>query len=87
MPEQIRQGREEGSDVGPACGFEDFFHAIGFFLSADDAHAGEHLTRPVRGIELDRKVLADIAVKDVEGFKALVAQASKHASAVQPAAR
>ena len=39
------------------------------------------------GVAVDRKVLADIAVKDVEGFKALVAQASKHASAVQPAAR
>ena len=39
------------------------------------------------GVAVDRKVLADIAVKDVEGFKALVARASKHASAVQPAAR
>ena len=55
MPEQIRQGREESSDVRPACGFEDFFHAIGFFLSADDAHAGEDLARPVGGIEFDRK--------------------------------
>jgi large subunit ribosomal protein L20 len=27
------------------------------------------------GIEIDRKVLADIAVHDMEGFKALVAQA------------
>ncbi|MGM0423201.1 MAG: 50S ribosomal protein L20 [Pseudomonadota bacterium] len=29
------------------------------------------------GIELDRKVLADIAVKDAEGFKALAEQAQK----------
>jgi large subunit ribosomal protein L20 len=28
------------------------------------------------GIEIDRKVLADIAVKDAEGFKALVAKAA-----------
>ena len=28
------------------------------------------------GIEIDRKVLADLAVKDAEGFKALVDQAS-----------
>ena len=39
------------------------------------------------GVAVDRKVLADIAVKDADGFKALVAQAAKHASAVQPAAR
>ena len=39
------------------------------------------------GVAVDRKVLADIAVKDAEAFKVLVAQASKHASAVQPAAR
>ena len=39
------------------------------------------------GVEVDRKVLADIAVKDAEAFKALVAQASKHVSAAQPAAR
>ena len=30
----------------------------------------------VAGIEVDRKVLADVAVKDPAGFKALVAQAS-----------
>ena len=29
------------------------------------------------GIEIDRKVLADIAVKDADAFKALVAQAAK----------
>ncbi|MDX2156655.1 MAG: 50S ribosomal protein L20 [Hyphomicrobiaceae bacterium] len=29
----------------------------------------------VAGIEIDRKVLADLAVKDAAGFKALVAQA------------
>jgi large subunit ribosomal protein L20 len=35
------------------------------------------------GIEVDRKVLADIAVNDAAGFNALVAQASQ---ALQPAA-
>lgn len=55
MPEQIHQGCEEGGNVRPACGFENFFHAIGFFLSANDTHAGEDLTRPVGGIELDRE--------------------------------
>ena len=30
------------------------------------------------GVELDRKVLADLAVKDAAGFKALVDQASAH---------
>jgi large subunit ribosomal protein L20 len=39
------------------------------------------------GVAVDRKVLADIAVKDAEGFKALVAQAAKHVSAAQPSAR
>ena len=39
------------------------------------------------GVEVDRKMLADIAVKDAEAFKALVAQASKHVSAAQPVAR
>ena len=37
----------------------------------------------VAGIEVDRKVLADVAVKDPAGFKALVEQAQ---SAVQKAA-
>jgi large subunit ribosomal protein L20 len=32
------------------------------------------------GIEIDRKVLADLAVKDPAGFKALVDQAAKHAT-------
>ena len=35
------------------------------------------------GIEIDRKVLADIAVKDADAFKALVAQAAK--ASTQPA--
>ena len=34
----------------------------------------------VAGIEVDRKVLADVAVKDPAGFKALVEQASAAAS-------
>ena len=32
------------------------------------------------GIEIDRKVLADLAVRDADGFKALVAQAAQHCS-------
>lgn len=32
------------------------------------------------GVEIDRKVLADLAVRDPEGFKALVAEAAKHCS-------
>jgi large subunit ribosomal protein L20 len=32
------------------------------------------------GVEIDRKVLADIAVRDTEAFKALVAQASAAAT-------
>jgi large subunit ribosomal protein L20 len=32
------------------------------------------------GIEIDRKVLADLAVRDADGFKALVAEAAKHCS-------
>jgi len=36
----------------------------------------------VAGIEVDRKVLADVAVKDPAGFKALVEQASAAASKV-----
>jgi large subunit ribosomal protein L20 len=43
------------------------------------------------GIELDRKVLADIAVRDAEGFAALAAAAKQHigsapAAAPKPAA-
>ena len=38
------------------------------------------------GIEVDRKVLADIAVRDSEAFKALVDQANAAAQASQPAA-
>jgi large subunit ribosomal protein L20 len=37
------------------------------------------------GIEVDRKVLADIAVRDSEAFKALVEQATAAAQASQPA--
>ena len=37
------------------------------------------------GIEIDRKVLADLAVKDAAGFKSLVDQAAK--SAPKPAAK
>jgi large subunit ribosomal protein L20 len=37
------------------------------------------------GITIDRKVLADLAVKDLVGFKAIVDQASKHITA--PAAK
>ena len=37
------------------------------------------------GIEIDRKVLADLAVKDAAGFKAICDQAAKHISA--PAAK
>ena len=37
------------------------------------------------GIEIDRKVLSDLAIKDAAGFKAIVDQASKHISA--PAAK
>ncbi len=37
------------------------------------------------GVEVDRKVLADIAVKDADAFKALVAQASAAVKAAQPA--
>ncbi|MGH9698926.1 MAG: 50S ribosomal protein L20 [Candidatus Acidiferrales bacterium] len=43
------------------------------------------------GIELDRKILADMAVRDAEGFSALVTQAQQHlksapAAPPQPAA-
>ena len=34
------------------------------------------------GIEIDRKVLADLAVKDAAGFKAIVEKAAAHASKV-----
>jgi large subunit ribosomal protein L20 len=30
------------------------------------------------GIDLDRKILADMAVRDAEGFSALVASAKQH---------
>lgn len=33
------------------------------------------------GVELDRKILADMAVCDAEGFKSLVAQAKQHLAA------
>jgi hypothetical protein len=32
----------------------------------------------VGGIDLDRKILADMAVRDAEGFAGLVAQAKQH---------
>jgi len=39
------------------------------------------------GIEIDRKILADMAVRDAEGFAALVSSAKQHmASPPQPAA-
>ncbi len=38
------------------------------------------------GIEIDRKVLADLAVKDAAGFKALVDQAAKAAKQAEKAA-
>ena len=38
------------------------------------------------GIEIDRKVLADLAVHDAEAFKALVDQAAKNASSPAAAA-
>ncbi len=37
------------------------------------------------GIEIDRKVLADLAVKDAAGFKTLVEQATAAAAAAKPA--
>ena len=41
----------------------------------------------VGGIEIDRKILADMAVRDAEGFSALVASAKPHMGAPkQPAA-
>ena len=43
----------------------------------------------VGGVEIDRKILADIAVRDAEGFSALVASAKQHLAAApkpQPAA-
>ena len=33
------------------------------------------MASPVAGIEVDRKMLADVAVKDPAGFKSLVEQA------------
>jgi large subunit ribosomal protein L20 len=38
------------------------------------------------GVEIDRKVLADLAVRDAEGFKALVDRAAASASQPQAAA-
>lgn len=38
------------------------------------------------GIEIDRKVLADLAVKDPTGFKSLVDQAAAHATTQKAAA-
>ncbi len=38
------------------------------------------------GVEIDRKVLADIAVKDPAGFKSLVDQAAEHATVQKAAA-
>ena len=35
----------------------------------------------VAGVDLDRKILADMAVREPEGFSALVAQAKQHLSA------
>src|SRR5271156_2751162 len=43
----------------------------------------------VGGIEIDRKILADMAVRDAEGFSALVVSAKQHLAAApkpQPAA-
>lgn len=37
------------------------------------------------GIDLDRKILADMAVREPEGFAALVAQAKHHLGAPRPA--
>ena len=37
----------------------------------------------VGGIELDRKILADMAVNDAEGFTALVASAKQHVAKAQ----
>jgi large subunit ribosomal protein L20 len=36
------------------------------------------------GIDIDRKILADMAVKDAEGFAALVASAKQHLTAAPP---
>jgi len=38
----------------------------------------------VGGIDIDRKILADMAVRDAEGFAALVATAKQHAAAAAP---
>jgi large subunit ribosomal protein L20 len=37
------------------------------------------------GIDIDRKILADIAVRDAQGFRALVAQAQQRLAAVPSA--
>ena len=36
----------------------------------------------IGGVDLDRKILADMAVREPEGFASLVAQAKQHLSAV-----
>ena len=41
----------------------------------------------VSGVELDRKILADLAVKDAAGFAALVASAKVHAPKPAAAAK
>ena len=38
------------------------------------------------GIEIDRKILADMAVRDAEGFTSLVAQAKQHLAAAPASA-
>ena len=40
----------------------------------------------VAGVDLDRKILADMAVREPEGFTSLVAQAKQHLSAAPAAA-
>ena len=37
------------------------------------------------GIEIDRKILADVAVRDAQGFRALVEQAQQHLTAAPSA--
>lgn len=41
----------------------------------------------VGGIDIDRKILADMAVADAEGFAAIVASAKQHLGSVPAAAR
>jgi large subunit ribosomal protein L20 len=40
----------------------------------------------ISGIEIDRKILADIAVRDAAGFTSLVAQAKQHLAAAPASA-